>query len=379
MGLRAISGPHRSLGLEGGADAALQTDLQNSIASYMQEKHKGNSHFNLMRVSAVVLDAINGDLLASANYPLPDYKLLKENDNPYYSDNMRGKDWQAYTDVDLGTTFRTMPGSTAKVMSAMAGLMQYGTSISNQTYYITNDDAVERNKSGVSIEPLGNVTMRDAIVKSSNCYFINLVNDKDLYPSLDAIYKATGVSIGVQVPYFFTEKSDTAWRVQFDSKVTENRTGALAKYTLYSDNAKKGIHKQMNAAEWKWAWGQGWAQHELQASPLNMARVASTVVNNGQMPITQYLMPTNKYEKSLRNEGTIPLIKPSEAAILKGYMLAEAANQHSRQGGSVSLPSYVGGKTGTPERERVLSERRRYNKWSRQYETYRRVEKLNDG
>lgn len=360
-------------------DAALQADLQNSIASYMQEKHKGNSHFNLMRVSAVVLDAINGDLLASANYPLPDYKLLKENDNPYYSDNMRGKDWQAYTDADLGTTFRTMPGSTAKVMSAMAGLMQYGTSISNQTYYITNDDAVERNKYGVSIEPLNNVTMRDAIVRSSNCYFINLVNDKDLYPSLDAIYKAAGVSIGVQVPYFFTEKSDTTWRVQFDSKVTENRTGALAKYAIYSENVKKGIHKQMNAAEWKWAWGQGWAQHELQASPLNMARVASTVVNNGRMPITQYLMPTNKYEKSLRNEGTISLIKPSEAAILKEYMLAEAANQHSRQGGSVSLPSYVGGKTGTPERERVLSERRRYNKWSRQYETYRRVEKLNDG
>lgn len=360
-------------------DAALQADLQNSIANYMKDKHAGNSYFNLMRVSAVVLDAMNGDLLASANYPLPDLNLLKENEDPYYSDNMRGKDWTAYTDVDLGTTFRTMPGSTAKVMSAMAGLMQYGTSASTQTYHITNDDAVEKNRNGISIEPLGNVTMREAIVKSSNCYFINLVNDKDLYPSLDAIYKATGVSIGVQVPYYFTTKSDTTWMAQFDAKVTENRSGALAKYAIYSENVRKGIHKQMNAAEWKWAWGQGWALHELQATPLNMARVASAVVNNGEMPVTQFLMPNNKYEKSLRNEGGVRLIKSSEATILKDYMLAEAANQHSRQGGSVSLPSYVGGKTGTPERERVLSERRRYNKWSKKYETYRNVEKLNDG
>ena len=360
-------------------DAALQIDLQNSIANYMQEKHKGSGHFHLMRVSAVVIDAENGDLLASANYPLPDYDRLRlESDNKHYSDNLKGKDWQAYTDVDLGTTFRTMPGSTAKVMSAMAGLMQCGTNISNQTYYITNEDAVEK-RNGYSIEPLGNVTMRDAIVKSSNCYFMNLVNDKDLYPSLDVIYKTTGVSIGVQVPYYFTAKNDTTWRTLFDAKVSENRTVALAKYANYSEGVKKGIHRKMDAAEWKWAWGQGWCQHELQASPLNMARVAATVVNNGKMPVTQYLVSNNKYEKSLRNEGTIPLMKPEEASILKSYMLAEAANQFSRQRRSVSLPSYVGGKTGTPERARVLSERRRFNKWSKKYETYRREEKLNDG
>ena len=49
---------------------------------------------NLLRISAVVLDASNGDLLASANYPLPDYvRLRKEADlqaethRYYYSDN----------------------------------------------------------------------------------------------------------------------------------------------------------------------------------------------------------------------------------------------------------------------------------------------------
>ena len=386
-------------------DAALQADLQNSIANYMHEKHKGNGHFNLMRVSVVVLDAENGDLLASANYPLPDYKRLADEEDlaramgkkfAVYNVNKKGKDWQAYTDRDLGTTYPTMPGSTAKVMSAMAGLRQYGTKASTRTYDITNDDAVELTANGISKEPckgkyyerhkifgrnkvVDKVDMWLAIVESSNCYFMNLVNDLDLYASLDTIYKTTGVSIGSEVPYYFTMKKDNTWRGGFEAKVTHNRDAALSKYELYKNDVKRGIHKKMSAGEWKWAWGQGYENFELQASPLNMARVASTVVNKGKMPITQYLLGNNKYEKDLRNDGTIQLMKPDEASILKGYMLAEAANQHSRQKGSVSLPSYVGGKTGTPERSRVLSESRKYNKRQKKYVTYRREEKLNDG
>lgn len=361
-------------------DAALQADLQNSIASFMHEKYRGNAHFHLMRVSAVVLDAENGDLLASANYPLPNYNTIIEESKThnYYSDNFRKKDWDAYTDVDLGTVFRTMPGSTAKVMSAMAGLMKEGTAAANKTYNITAEDAVEIGRGGIVLEPLGpQVNMEISIVKSSNCYFMNLVNDLDLYACLDSIYKTTGASIGSQVPYYYTVKKDNSWRDGFDTKVRENRNTALIKYESYRNDVRRGIHRKMDAAEWKWAWGQGYYQHELQASPLNMARVASTVVNNGRMPITQYLLGNNKYERELRNVGSIQLLKSEEASILRGYMLAEARNQKSRNG--ILLPTFVGGKTGTPERTRVLSERRVYNKRTNQYRTYRREEKLNDG
>jgi cell division protein FtsW (lipid II flippase)/cell division protein FtsI/penicillin-binding protein 2 len=361
-------------------DAALQSDLQNSIATYMHEKYRGNAHFHLMRVSAVVLDAENGDLLASANYPLPNYNTIIEESKThnYYSDNFRKKDWDAYTDVDLGTVFRTMPGSTAKVMSAMAGLMKEGTAAANKTYNITADDAVEIGRGGIVLEPLGpKVNMEISIVKSSNCYFMNLVNDLDLYACMDSIYKTTGVSIGTKVPYYYTAKKDNSWRDGFDTKVRENRNTALIKYESYRNDVRRGIHRKMDAAEWKWAWGQGYFQHELQASPLNMARVASTVVNNGRMPVTQYLLGNNKYERELRNVGSIQLLKSDEASILKSYMLAEARNQKSRNG--ILLPTFVGGKTGTPERTRVLSERRVYNKRTNQYRTYRREEKLNDG
>ena len=146
----------------------------------------------MLRVSVVVLDAQNGDLLTSANYPLPDYKRIKQEEdlarNSHrsisYNDNGRGYDWKAYTDRDLGLTYATAPGSTAKVMSAMAGLQKLGVSAAEKKYLVDEKEIVEN---GSAREPYGDeeVTMRDAIVKSSNCYFINLVNDCELYNNLE--------------------------------------------------------------------------------------------------------------------------------------------------------------------------------------------------
>ena len=41
---------------------------------------------------------------------------------------------KAYADRDLGLTYQTKPGSTAKIMSAMAGFMKYGKEIIHTTY-----------------------------------------------------------------------------------------------------------------------------------------------------------------------------------------------------------------------------------------------------
>ena len=353
-------------------DAALQADLQNSIAEYINGDDVLRN-FNLMRISAVVLDAENGDLLASANYPIPDYdRLIQESDNNYYSDNKKNADWIPYTDRDLGTTHSTDPGSTAKVMSAMAGLRK-SSDYSKVTYHITMDNRIERPG-----DPVGDVTMHDAIVKSSNCYFVNLVNDKDLYDDLRTIYTTVGISIGGVKPYYYTIKSDTLWMRSYFSKIDRNRDKALYKYDLFQrgklPDPKDFIIKpkestNMSVGEWKCAWGQGYSltinkkteSFDFGASPLNMARVAATVVNEGAMPITQYLLPTNKYEKSLRNEGSIRLFDASDASVLKGYMLDEARNQRIRNG--VVLPAFVGGKTGTPERGRPWVWNNKRQKW----------------
>lgn len=376
-------------------DAKLQTNLQNCIDDYMhhmQEEQNCFTYFNLMRVSVVVLDANNGDLLASANYPLPDYDRLRKEDSiakaqgkkfAIYSDYRKDPRWEAYTDRDLGTTFPTPPGSTAKIMSAIGGFRKLGTAASKVTYRITNDNAIEKDKNGIPLEPTINnskahhrhdpVTMQHAIVESSNCYFVNLVNDKDLYDSLKLVYSSTGISIGGITPYYFTAKSDTSWRQPYYMKINKNQKVALNNYRLFVHDSlrdpkdlkiKPKSQTNMSIKEWKWAWGQGYSitnrNHEVEsfdilATPMNMARVAATVVNGGKMPVTQYLMPTNDYERGIRNDSAVQLMKPEEAQILKDYMLAESANQYSRQRQSVRFPSNVGGKTGTPVRELTLS------------------------
>ena len=402
-------------------DAALQVDLQNTLADYVEQNFSGDN-YNLMRISVVVLDAQNGDLLASANYPLPDYgRLRKEEEEALakgqlyavYSDNLKDKQWKAYTDRDLGTTYQTAPGSTAKVMSAMGGFRKIGPGAASVKYRITINNAIEiSKKTGNPIEPTiakyDSVTMKVAIVESSNCYFVNLVNDKNLYDELATVYSAVGINIGGYTPYYYTTRADTAWQPKYDAKIARNKQDALRKYELFEQgkllNPKKDSdgkrrvkpkdQTNMSVPEWKWAWGQGYSDEntgesfDFMASPLNMARVASTVVNHGEMPVTQYLCPVNDYEKSIRKDGSVRLIQKDEAAILKSYMLAEAANQKTRQWDAktnkptVILPAYVGGKTGTPERSRVEKTKQVYSKKENKYITKNILEnkgKTNDG
>ena len=335
-------------------DAALQIELQNSIAKHMVETFRNWKDFNLMRASAVVLDAENGDLLASANYPLPNYATIYKNFDHHYNDYYKDQNWMAYTDRDLGTCFMKAPGSTAKVMSAMAGLRK-DVGLSNKEYYIKAENAVEgeKDKKGNIIkagEPLGTISMHDAIVKSSNCYFISLVNDKDLYADLDTIYSTVGARIGDITPYYYTMKKNVTWKKRFHNLIQKNRTEAVNRYKQFDRNGRKG---SMVGEEWGWAWGHG----GLEASPLVMARVASAVVNEGKMPVTQYIM-----EESLRCEGTIPLLNPNEASVLKSYMQDESWKHSDYLNCWIENWKCVGGKTGTSERTI-----KRYDKKGRKY------------
>ena len=316
---------------------------------------------NLLRISVVVLDAENGDLLTSANYPLPDYKRLQAEEDSARSKGSKGAryndyykkhtSWKAYTDCDLGLVFQTASGSTAKILSAMAGLQKKGKSAASQQYLITKNDIIE---SGSAEEPyqgkfykrhhktVDKVDMWWAIVESSNCYFINLVNDNDLYQELGEIYESIGVRIGDITPYQFSfENIDEAKSKTYWDSIQSVRGRALDLYMRYKES---GEHRKMNDGDWQWAWGQG----TMSASPVNMARVASAVVNKGVMPVTQYVVSTNRDTKKLRKEQDVRLLSKANAAILRDLMKQESANQKDRNG--VVLPNSWGGKTGTPER-----------------------------
>ena len=72
-------------------------------------------------------------------------------------------------------------------------------------------------------------------------------------------------------------------------------------------------------------------------------------------------MPTNVRTRALRCGVDVPLLQGPASERLYGFMKEEAASQHSRQGGAVNLPSYMGGKTGTPERPHYFRSKTVYN------------------
>lgn len=343
-------------------DAQLQMKLQNEMAKAISNDPSLKNK-KLLRASVVVLDAKNGDLLCSANYPLPNQdSIFMLNDRKIYGavpfEKIPGH--EAITERDLGMTFQTQPGSTAKVMSAMAGFMNMGAAAANVTYDVKAEETIEPS----TIEPWGpNLSMETAIVKSSNCYFINLIHNKNLYSELDSIYYNVGIRVnpdsvyakGNIVPYYFT-LDEFYKKNEFDNLLTTLGTKATAKYDSYLQARAQGNYRKMNFGETQAAWGQG----PILASPLNMARIASIVANNGKFTPTRYVLKEG--DKELSASPARKIISSSSANLLKSYMQQES-DKHRRAGKKLPLSNdniRMGGKTGTPER--VLPQRMWRNK-----------------
>lgn len=343
-------------------DAALQTELQNNLKLYVEkgydrdgkpyEKRRSALDKNkLLRISVVVLNAETGDLLTSANYPLPDYERIMSEDSihHYYTDNRRGPSWRAYTDMDLGLLYESEPGSTAKIMSSMAGLNKLGTvNGCNTKFDIQLYEVIDYNSSGSSAEPPMDgkrhdvVDMRRALVVSSNCYFIDLVNEYNLYKELQEIYAQTGVSVKERSKHtyglIYPEHLDIS---VLEKVVNEQQDVALTSWYKYTQDKNEGKFdndkdkKELRKDEWMWAWGQ-----EMYATPLAMARVVSAVTNDGKMPVTRFLLDSEISTKSITSK--------SSASAIKGFMKQQYIDNVSKK--HLEYASNIGGKTGTPQR-----------------------------
>ena len=343
-------------------DAQLQMKLQNEMAKAISTD-PSLSNKKLLRASVIILDSKYGDLLCSANYPLPNQdSIYMLNDRKIYGavpfEKLPGH--LPITERDLGMTFQTQPGSTAKVMSAMAGFMNMGASAADVTYDVKADETIEPS----TIEPWGpKLSMETSIVKSSNCYFINLIHDKNLYGELDSIYYNVGVRVnpdstyakGNIVPYYFT-LDEFNKKNEFDNLLTSLGNKATAKYESYCQARAQGKYRKMNFGETQAAWGQG----PILASPLNMARIASIVANDGKFVPTRYVLKEG--DKTLQSMQSKEILSSSSAKLLKSYMQQES-DKHRRAGKKLPLSNdniRMGGKTGTPER--VLPQRMWRNK-----------------
>lgn len=336
-------------------DARLQTNLQNRMGEYIVNDRQLSS-LTKLRTSVVILDCKTGDLLCSANYPLPQLSLLDSlQTNSIYIYNEKDSARYAYTDRDLGLTYQTHPGSTAKIMTALAGYHKYGNDLANTNYDIDLYEIIENGRIREPYSAVGGksfrnkVSMTEAIVKSSNCYFINLLAEKKLYSDLGLLFETVGVRLdghedrGPVIPYFFYSHMNTG-----DSTLVKElsylESQSDLNYSSYKKSGRSGKWYKMNrfhgSADY---WGIAYGQGELYASPLNMARIGSIVANDGEYVPTRYELTEPVSRKKIIASGT---------SRLSDDMMKEA-DKHRNNG--FKLPNGENGvtvlsKTGTPER-----------------------------
>jgi len=302
-------------------DAGLQTAIQNTMA---QDTAIRNS-----RVSVVIMEDATGDVLASAVYPLPPVKnwdLL--NMTTVEQNKLAG--W--YTTADLGFTTATPPGSTAKVLTAMAAFNKLGVDAANKVFTVS---AAERIRTkGIEPDETGRINLERALVKSNNVYFIKIANEEHLQNEMATLYLKTGMFLrGVGGYYYGRDTSnirqEDKWRALWER--TEFNTKPKYDPARIRRTRAKGIS------------GMAWGQGELIATPAAVARLVSGVANKGNIVGNRYVLKVSNSATAIN-----PAIKiandPRYADLISGYMLKQSENK------TYTLGIKVAGKTGTPER-----------------------------
>jgi cell division protein FtsW (lipid II flippase) len=313
-------------------DATLQTSIQ--MALQADDSLRDN------RVSVVILEDSTGDVLTSAAYPLPpvqDWDLLTL---PVREQNKLGY-W--LTASDLGFTYASQPGSTAKILTALAAFNKLGEAAARRSFLIRQGDLIRI--SGLEPDESGTISMERAVVKSNNSYFIKLANEERLQEEMGTLYMLTGMFLRGVGGYYY--ERDTANEAQ------ENRWRELWQRTEFrSVNSynKNDIRRTRGRGVSGMAWGQG----ELIATPAAVARLTAGVANSGMLTPHRFVLKVS--DSLLPTQRGVPIAKePQYTTYLTDYMKKQSANKVGRLGISVA------GKTGTPER--ILRGRRINDGW----------------
>jgi cell division protein FtsW (lipid II flippase) len=303
-------------------DAALQTQLQHSLQTLDTLKNS--------RISVVVMEDNTGDVLASAMYPAPP---VNDPDRMTLSNAELNRLPYFMTTRDLGFTYATQPGSTAKLITASAAFNKLGLAAANKTIRVRPEDLIRVR----SEEPdeVGNINIERAIVKSNNPFFIRLANEYRLEEEMGEIYLKAGLFLRGVGGYFYDgDMNDTD---QWERWKNIWRKTEFTSIRSYNPN---DIRRTRGRGISGMAWGQG----ELIATPASMARVASAIANGGIMMQNRYVMKIS--DSTLGLAQGVPLLKdPQAAALMTKYMKEQSANKKDKLGGFT-----VAGKTGTPER-----------------------------
>jgi cell division protein FtsW (lipid II flippase)/cell division protein FtsI/penicillin-binding protein 2 len=303
-------------------DAGLQTGIEKAIAA--------DTAVNYKRVSVVIMDSATGDVLVSTQYPLPpvhNWDLLTMS----IPDQNKLSQW--VTTTDLGFTYATQPGSTAKVLTAMAAFNKLGADATKVTYHVSMEERI-RTK-GVEPDETGTITLERAIVHSNNVYFIKLANQQHLQEDMANLYLKVGMFLHGVGGYFYGKKPNNTDAAQQEKWRELWRKTEFNTKPPYDPN---NIHRTRAKGISGMAWGQG----ELIATPAAVARLASGVANNGTLMENRFALKIN--DTVIGTKISEKLTEAPYAALLKQYMIEQSAPK------APILNLAVAGKTGTPER-----------------------------
>lgn len=279
-----------------------ERDVRTSFDARLQVRaarilQAGLKRLNKQKGALVVMNPRTGDLLASVSYPWPE-RMPPE----------LGPDDGIDELLDRARYGLYPPGSTFKIVTAMAALRKDPTSV-QLTYgckplgdgrvgnYVKGwgrpirDDVMDRSAHG-------SVDMRKGTVVSCNAYYAQLGTYKVGAEALKTTADLLGISTG---------------------------------------NLKDALPQA--------SYGQG----QVIASPFQMARVAATVAAGGAAPYGRWITD----ESNPRVEEPARVLKPAPAGTLADYMRAVVTNGTGRQVAASSVP--IAGKTGTAEIEKKPS------------------------
>ena len=302
-------------------DAGLQTAIQQSIA--------GDEDLQKNRISVVIMQSATGDVLTSAVYPLP---AVNDPDVLTMSMADQNKLSSFVTTADLGFTYATQPGSTAKILTAMAAFNKMGMAAADRQFTVSAEERIRTG--GLEPDETGVIGMEQAVVRSNNVYFIKLANEEHLQEQMADLYLKTGMFLhGVGGYYYNKRTDDTAQQEKWKNYWRKTEFDLRPRYN--PNDIRAGRAKGISGM----AWGQG----ELIATPAAIARLASGVANNGILVPNRYLL--NADGIATATKPGIKLANSSQyASQLKQYMIEQSANKADLLGIAVA------GKTGTPER-----------------------------
>jgi cell division protein FtsW (lipid II flippase) len=302
-------------------DAGLQTNLQASLLTLDTLQNS--------RISVVVMEDNTGDVLASAMYPAPPVNDPERmaltnaelNSLPYFLSTR-----------DIGFTYASQPGSTAKLITASAAFNKLGMAAEKKTILVRPGDLIR--VKGEEPDETGNISIERGIVRSNNPFFIRLANQERLEEEMGAIYMKAGLFLrGIGGYYYDGDLTNTSQQQAWLDIWRKTEFASIRSYN--KDNIRRTRGRGISGM----AWGQG----ELIATPASMARVASGIANGGVLMHSRYVMKVS--DSALPVEQGVPLLKDAgAAALMTDYMKKQSASKKERLG------IFVAGKTGTPER-----------------------------